>query len=750
MSREQTDEVENLRQQLRAAQERAGAAEERAGAIQQHLDEERERAEAIQQHLDEERERAEAIQQHLDEERERSENTALPTFLELCHKLFSAPLQVQTNRSLTTKGSITSPRGKKHPTNLRPWHDFPQLQQQYFDHAYSLLCPDDSSPRKLFSPRVALEDLGHTLCRRPLASEKDLETYERFAVEEKVKDIMEQLMKMPEAQSLLNQCNEIEFENHLNTLSDNVEEVLERQKRSRTDQACVFRNIQGTRSLLFVREYKAAHKLSVEYLRAGLRPMNLREDVVQRPTIPQDPGEKLNYNADRLVAAAVTQTFEYMIENGLEFSCIGTGLAEVYLRVMDDDPTTVYYYLAEPKMDVGDADELGFRYPFTAIARMLGFGLMALHSRVRDQAWRNRASQLLYQWNEDFEDIIHNIPTDERRATPPASAYKPPAYPVHPRSPYLLRTRPLTLSHDAGPATSFMSETSSSDGSFGDPHRHISTVETPSRASGNTKRKRTSTHGTSGRGTAREYCTQKCLLGLKRRRALDLACPNYHSHQRGSASRFHQINIASFHHLLQAQLKADMDHHCEPLGKQGAHGALFKITLTSHGYTFVGKGTVEAFVPDLRHEGKMYDRLADLQGSAIPVCLGNMDLDRTYYLDVGVRIIHILYMAWGGESLYHHTSPVSPATLESEKQRSLSDVARLVIHKDTRLENMLWNVENQRVMLIDFERSTVCQRKRKMEPSQVLDEMSPNAKQPRFTRNKAEVGTSIPSHGVLA
>ena len=133
-----------------------------------------------------------------------------------------------------------------------------------------------------------------------------MESYERFAVEEKVKDVMEHLMKIPEAQSLLNECNEIEFENHLNTLSDNAEEVLERQKRSRTDQACVFRNIHGNRSLLFVREYKAAHKLSIEYLRAGLRPMNVRKDVVQRPTIPQDPGEKLNYNADRLVAAAVT------------------------------------------------------------------------------------------------------------------------------------------------------------------------------------------------------------------------------------------------------------------------------------------------------------------------------------------------------------------------------------------------------------------------------------------------------------
>jgi hypothetical protein len=46
----------------------------------------------------------------------------------------------------------------------------------------------------------------------------------------------------------------------------------------------------------------------------------------------------LNYYADRLVAAAVTQTFEYMIENGLEFSYIGTGPVAVYLRVLEDDP----------------------------------------------------------------------------------------------------------------------------------------------------------------------------------------------------------------------------------------------------------------------------------------------------------------------------------------------------------------------------------------------------------------------------
>jgi septal ring factor EnvC (AmiA/AmiB activator) len=109
MSDEVLSEVERLRQQLHDTQARAEAAEERAEAAQA-------RAEAAGEHAEAAGERAEAAE-------ERSEHTALPTFLQLCHTLFSEPLRVQTNRSLTTKGSITSPRGKKHPTYLRPWHD---------------------------------------------------------------------------------------------------------------------------------------------------------------------------------------------------------------------------------------------------------------------------------------------------------------------------------------------------------------------------------------------------------------------------------------------------------------------------------------------------------------------------------------------------------------------------------------------------------------------------------------------------
>jgi hypothetical protein len=76
-------------------------------------------------------------------------------------------------------------------------------------------------------------------------------------------------------------------------------------------------------------------------------------------------------------------------------------------------------------MAVGDTCEFGFRYLFTEIGRMLGYRLIALQSRVRDQAWRDSALQVFYQRNENFEDIIHNTSTNERRAIPPSTNLQP-------------------------------------------------------------------------------------------------------------------------------------------------------------------------------------------------------------------------------------------------------------------------------------------------------------------------------------
>ena len=103
--------------------------------------------------------------------------------------------------------------------------------------------------------------------------------------------------------------------------------------------------------------------------------------------------------------------------------------------------------------------------------------------------------------------------------------------------------------------------------------------------------------------------------------------------------------------LLGEQLRRGRGDSYQPLGMQGARGALFKVTLTSHGYTVVGKGTVRVFVKDLRHEAEVYRRLMTIQGVHVPVFLGSIDLDEPYYYDAGIRIVHLMLLSWAGECL---------------------------------------------------------------------------------------------------
>jgi hypothetical protein len=97
------------------------------------------------------------------------------------------------------------------------------------------------------------------------------------------------------------------------------------------------------------------------------------------------------------------------------------------------------------------------------------------------------------------------------------------------------------------------------------------------------------------------------------------------------------------------QLTEDPDNGYELLGKQGACSALFRLTLESYRYTFVAKGTMTAFTAKLKHECLIYRHLDEVQGELILVYLGNISLVRPYFLDFGVRIVHMLFMSWAGE-----------------------------------------------------------------------------------------------------
>ena len=215
---------------------------------------------------------------------------------------------------------------------------------------------------------------------------------------------------------------------------------------------------------------------------------------------------------------------------------------------------------------------------------------------------------------------------------------------------------------------------------------------------------------TNGSKDSRPYCTQKCLLSMLDGSELDRGCPNVSLHPQVGDNR-HALNggIGTFASLVKNQLDQDADHDCKPLHRQGGRGSLFKVTLSTHGYTFVAKGTVKAFVTDIRREGRIYQtNLGSLQGYYVPVYLGNIELAQPYYLDTNVRIVHMMLLSWvGKEDLRTPGSQEVVLNLQRQIKATRKLVLKKGVHHGMSTRNMVWNVERQVVMFLDFEKAPV-------------------------------------------
>ncbi|KHO11494.1 Peptidase S28 [Metarhizium robertsii ARSEF 23] len=202
---------------------------------------------------------------------------------------------------------------------------------------------------------------------------------------------------------------------------------------------------------------------------------------------------------------------------------------------------------------------------------------------------------------------------------------------------------------------------------------------------------------------AKQYCTQACLLGLKTGRHLANNCPNVQFHRAVGGNEQHAIDMAEFTRLVNEQLRRDPYDYCEllsPWGMYGSTGVLFKLELAPYGYTFVAKGTTATLLCSLEHETNVYEKLHRLQGDAVPVHLGLVELPGGYILPGGLRAVHMMLMSWGGQTVKEGKSP----GLSLEVQRSSEAVRNEgIYHDDVHDANLLWNEELGRVMVIDFD-----------------------------------------------
>ena len=138
---------------------------------------------------------------------------------------------------------------------------------------------------------------------------------------------------------------------------------------------------------------------------------------------------------------------------------------------------------------------------------------------------------------------------------------------------------------------------------------------------------------------------QKCLLGLQQGGILDARCPNVELHQSGGHGHRHPINMEELVQMVKQQLDQNLDRDCTPMGGCGSYGAPFKVTCAAYGYTVVGKGTTSRLWKEVSREADIYRILQRVQGSAVPVFLGRIDLAQVYFLHGAGEIRHMLLIS---------------------------------------------------------------------------------------------------------
>lgn len=710
------DRLALLEQQLREAQ-RLHENERRLREEEQRL---RENEQRLREEEQQRRQHSEAL----------IEPTDLPTFLLNCHHMSEA-INVVTDPTLTTQGGTAPATRRYYPSRIVPWDNFLDKQSE----TWNLVSQHSSFMAKKQFP--SSHQLDYVLKRvSPITAEMDLRYYERDTVENQVQEMMNSIYANDRLRQELGLAGSVTFESHTNlgasqherssagaaqsshdTDVPGDEEQPPRKKkrkdpedgapisRGQADRFCVYRRGNDEDIPTIAIEYKAPHKLTIEEIATGLTgEIHPARDIINKD---EDSSE---FYSKRLVTVIITQLFSYMVGKGVQYGYVCTGEAFIFLYVPEDS-LIAQYSLSVPNRDV-QTDQEESLY-LTAVAQVVAFTLRALASPPPSQIWHDNVADIGV-WPVEYADVLAQTPPSKRLKGKQPSAYRGkkgvlPLFrmtlrscrpiekqavhrsrtPTPPGSPSPASNQPIAHRKKPGPLPTQQEgqQQHGSQGGRGDSDKQGKGKQSIPIAD-------------------RPYCSHKCLLGLRDGGPLDPACPNFDDHQ-GK-----EIPSQDILTRVRKQLATDRgpDADCRPLYKAGSYGALFKIRLSSHGFTFVAKGATSKNRATLSHELTIYRKLRAIQGVHVPACLGIVELEPKYpyYYNFG-RYTHMLLLSWGGKSIATKSvvEGVHPS-ISNMVASSLQEIhQQCVLHMDAEPRNILWNEACQSPMIVDFGRALV-------------------------------------------
>ncbi|KAG5932789.1 hypothetical protein E4U60_004995 [Claviceps pazoutovae] len=529
--------------------------------------------------------------------------------------------------------------GKWQPETLKEWTTFLSEQRLILNQVFDVLSPE---VRKLFC-RVTIRDNGDSV--GPITDEWDLQDFSRRHIETSMRIIMRHLQSVDTLGRVFRIDCQIDFmvhPRHANPLgimiqsSDPNVPIITRFCLCEDPSVSLDLN-----TLLYVWEPKFGAAIFAT------------EGPAVDDVLPSTAA------AEKRVQHAIIETYNKMMDSCLEYGIITTGQAVVFLHFNWDDPKTLHYHLAEPRLDVALGPEEDATL-LTTLGQYIAFTIMAITKSSNKPTQKQRLQICKTLPKVGVPSVLVSLPDDGDNAS----------------------------------SCSFQTRESDTEKQGQKDDQNIRTTRSNEGAQD------------------LPYCTQKCLLGLVRGEFLDPACPNMalHCHDRedeaGHIER-HPVDHAEWLRLLGEQFKHSIDVGITYQKVFGSMGAMFKVILLAYGYTFISKGTRVEHAESLQHETDVYERLKPIQGVHVPVFLGTIDLqtmDKDYWIYFGTYVVHMIFLSWGGHPLKRDLMNTLEIPWVERAEQALQALHHEgVLQRDVEWSNILYNAEVNGVMLINFD-----------------------------------------------
>ncbi|KAK4077417.1 uncharacterized protein Triagg1_3749 [Trichoderma aggressivum f. europaeum] len=646
----------------------------------------------------------------------------LRQYLASCHNMNQAA-QTLNSDSCCSQATTLEPEGKLYPAKITSSPDFMDKQME----VWNVVLADDNSAllKKMFPSMEQVHDEYFSM--EPVNGQPTLCVFERLGISKAVMNLLHGVLDDEVLSSAVGLRGDITY----GPLDEDDDSIVEDDE-SEFEQHCsfcVYSNTECGRHFPVVGvEYRPSDPPMVQEITTALvEDIFPERDVIGR----EDDSYTFVSSSKQVITAIITQLFDRMVKSGVPYGYIYTGEAIIFLEI-HDDPSIAHCYVSIPDNDVSAEDESTLRY--SAVGQIFAFMIRAMQAGPRSVQWHDRTATLDV-WRSSRSEALLNMPSYQSApGSSSATSYGDEVMDdVDAEYEQVGQDNEVDENNENN-----QDNNQGGEDEYEEYHDYYLDIDEDMYVAVDIKlewgqdgeliptrdedQQYAHQHGEEGfvddgkctywfvDGEVivsdirqRQYCTQECLLGLSDGASLDQACPNIDKH--GDE----HISNLEFLRMVQSQLARTrhVSGCCVSLDLQGSLGAMFKVMIPSHGYTFVAKGVTEQNVPRLLREADTYTRLRDVQGGCVPVYLGIVQLEAAFDHD-STAYSHFMLLSWAGRPVENLTESQASHGFVNSTRRAYTELHNAgLVHNDAELRNMLYNPQLDRIMLVDFEHASI-------------------------------------------